>query len=334
MGSRAQAKLQVLVVEDAIEEVYLVRDFLEKGGQLQVTTSQDGEQAARLVRERTFDLVVTDLNLPGMDGYELIQLVKSSHPELPVLAITGYTATHYIEHAYRAGADRVLTKPLDSEDLLARALELLGAEAPAEAPPPAVLAIGALPGDVEGGCGGSLLVSRDRGEEVLLLPLSSRTETGDGGAQAERRGAELLGARVILAEASVSAADNPAEHQLLLERIVRELKPHTAFIPSLADGNRDRREAHRLARAAVAEVPTILAYETGSSTADFHPTRFVDIAPFLTRKLEVLTAYRTFDRPELQAGYVQAAARHWGRHLEFGEAEAFEVIRDQGEDGR
>ena len=165
------------MVEDAIEEVYLVRDFLEKGGQLQVTTSQDGEQAARLVRERTFDLVVTDLNLPGMDGYELIQLVKSSHPELPVLAITGYTATHYIEHAYRAGADRVLTKPLDSEDLLARALELLGAEAPAEAPPPAVLAIGALPGDVEGGCGGSLLVSRDRGGGGA--PASSQQSHGD-----------------------------------------------------------------------------------------------------------------------------------------------------------
>jgi len=100
----------------------------------------------------------------------------------------------------------------------------------------------------------------------------------------------------------VSAAGNPAEHQLLLERIVREIKPHAASIPSLADGNPDRREEHRLARAAVAEIPTILAYETGSSTADFHPTRFVDIAPFLTRKLEVLTAYRTFDRPELRAG--------------------------------
>ena len=328
MTSRPPGKLQILLVEDAIEEVYLVRSILEKSGLSQVTTSQDGERAARLIRERSFDLIVTDLNLPGIDGYDLIRLIKNEHPELPVLAITAYTANHYTDHAYRAGAKHVLTKPLDRDELLRRVADLVGGGPAAPARPPSVLAIGALPGDVEGGCGGTLLGARRRGDEVLLLLLSSGTE--DAAAEAEQNGAELIGARIIVTGTSVSHADDPQEHQLLLERIVREFKPHTALIPSLADHHGDRRQAHRISRAAVGDVPTVLAYETASSTPEFHPTRFVDIGPHLAKKLELLTAYRGSGRPDLEEAYVLAAARHWGRHLDFGVAEAFEVLRDGG----
>ena len=130
----------------------------------------------------------------------------------------------------------------------------------------------------------------------------------------------------------MSHADNPIEHQMLLERIVRELKPVVVLIPSLADDSPKRREAHRISRTVLPEVPTVLAYETATSTTEFRPTRFLDIGPQMQRKLEVLTAYREHGRPELDAGYVQAAARHWGPHIGFGEAEAFEVLKDDGED--
>lgn len=144
----ATGRRQVLVVEDSIEEIFLMRSFLEKDGQYQVTTAQDGDAAARLIKKTDFDLVVTDLNLPGMDGYDVIRLVKAKNPKTPVLATTGYTANHYIEPAYRAGADHVLIKPLDRDELLKQVTELLGAHSQAEKPPhrPAVLAVGALPG--------------------------------------------------------------------------------------------------------------------------------------------------------------------------------------------
>jgi LmbE family N-acetylglucosaminyl deacetylase len=142
----------------------------------------------------------------------------------------------------------------------------------------------------------------------------------------------MMGARIILAGAAVSQSENPSEQQMLLERIVRELKPAMAFIPSLADDNPNRREAHRLSRPAVADVPTVLAYETGSSSAQFAPTRFVDVEAFMEQKLGALTVYRDLNRPDLDPGYIQAAARHWGRHVRFGEAEAFEVLRDGGKD--
>jgi CheY-like chemotaxis protein len=323
MSSRPP-KLQVLLVEDAIEEVYLVRGFLEKGGLYQVTTSQDGDQAARLIKERAFDLIITDLNLPGMDGYDLIRLIKTSLPKIPILATTGYTATHYLEHAYRAGANHVLTKPIDRDELLKVVGELVGGGAPAAPKAPTVLAIGALPGDVEWGCAGFLLGSRVRGDDVLLLPLKN---PGGDAASAERRGAERLGARIIL-EAS-GTAENPNANQTLLERIVRETRPYIALIPSLADGNVDRRETHRIARGAVADVPTILGYETATSTADFHPTRFVDMSQQLDKKIEALSGYLARGRADLDPAFIEAAARYWGKHVQFGLAEAFEVLKDE-----
>jgi two-component system response regulator HydG len=86
-------------VEDSIQDVYLVRTFLEKTDLFQVTTSQDGYHAARLIEEHAFDLVITDLNLPGKDGYDLIRLVKVTIPDVPVIATTVYTAPHYHEDA-------------------------------------------------------------------------------------------------------------------------------------------------------------------------------------------------------------------------------------------
>ena len=326
MSSRPPVKkMQVLLVEDSIEEVFLIRALLERGGVYQVTTSQDGDQAARLVKERSFDLVITDLNLPGMDGYDLIRLIRASLPQVPVLAMTGYTADHYVEHAYRAGANHVLTKPLDRGELLKRVETLAGSLTAAQPRSPTVLAIGALPGDVEWGCAGQLLAARQRGEEVVVVPLGSRAD----GADAERRGAERLGARLLVTDGQAAGPGGTSAQQMLLERIVRELKPYLVLIPSQADGNVDRRETHRIARAALTEVPTILAYETSTSTAEFHPSRFVDIGPHLDRKIDVLGGYLAGGRTDLDPGFVEATARYWGKHLQFGLAEAYEVLKDE-----
>lgn len=339
----APKKKQALLVEDSLEEVFLMRAFMEKTGIFQVTHAQDGDLAAKLIQERMWDLVVTDLNLPGVDGYDLIRMIKARAPATPVLAMTGYTATHYVDQAYRAGADHILHKPVNRDEFVAKVTELAGKldvvpdapkpEPKKEEPKPAfVLAIGALPGDIEGGCGGTLLSARAKGQGVLLIPLSATVAADATVKEAQRRSAESMGARVIMTGTAVTEADNPAEHQLLLERIVRELKPLMAFVPSLADDNPHRREAHRISRTAVADVPIVLAYETGTSNHQFAPSRFLDVGAHIEKKLEVLTAYESQGRPDLDPEYVMAAARHWGRHVKFGEAEAFEVLRDGGTD--
>ncbi|MSR36576.1 MAG: hypothetical protein EXR95_08035 [Gemmatimonadetes bacterium] len=130
----------------------------------------------------------------------------------------------------------------------------------------------------------------------------------------------------------------PKRQTLLVEDSIEDGVPDPEIpredrnLPGHPRPGRHRREAHRISRAALAEVPTVLTYETGTSTAEFAPTRFLDVEAFMEKKLEVLTAYLDQARPDLDAGYIQAAARHWGRNVKFGWAEAFEVMRDQGKD--
>ena len=324
--------IRVLLVEDAVEQAILLRRMLEEDGDMKVTVSQDGSHAAELVRDREFDVLVTDLNIPGLDGFELTRVAKDLRPDLPVLAVTGYTNPGYADEAYRAGADEVLFKPVDKSDFVSRVRELADPEERERGPVAAVLAIGALPGDVEAGCGGTLLQHIARGDEVLVVPLALGP---DGqGRDAVHKAAELLGARVIVTESSVSYADDPSEHQLLVERLVREIKPHTVFLPSLGDDEPDRREAHRISRSVMTHVPNLLAYETATTTPQFHPSRFVDVSDEMVSKLEALMPYAggPLARPELRAMFVQAQARYWGRFAEFGEVEPFEVLRVEGSD--
>ncbi len=322
--------LRVLLAEDAVQQALLLRTILEAMG-MSVSVAQDGNHATTLLEEQEFDLLVTDLNLPGIDGFELTRLSKMLHPDVPVLALTGYTNPGYVEEAYRAGVDDVLIKPVDRDDLEAH-IRALSIPARSGKPLEAVLAVGGLPGDVELGCGGTLLQHITRGDEVLIVPLA--LGPGGKGANIVRKAAEMLGARVIVTESSVSHADDPSEHQLLLERLVREIKPHTVFLPSLGDDVPDRREAHRISRTAVNEVPNLYAYETASTTPQFHPSRFVDVGQEMVRKLEALTPYGVppMARPELRPAFAQAQGRYWGRFIHFGEAEAFEVLRVDGSD--
>ena len=74
----SQEKQHVLVVEDSLEEVYMIRALLEAAGVFQITLAQDGHQAARLISERDWGLIVCDLNLPGVDGYDLIRTVRTA----------------------------------------------------------------------------------------------------------------------------------------------------------------------------------------------------------------------------------------------------------------
>ena len=113
MSPGSSQPLRVLFVEDAFDQALLVKAILQSHGNYVVSHSQDGDHAAKLLEEETWDLLITDLNLPGLDGFELCRLAKANHPGLPVLAVTGYTGAHYQEQAFRAGASELLTKPLE-----------------------------------------------------------------------------------------------------------------------------------------------------------------------------------------------------------------------------
>lgn len=327
MSRRSPKPIRILVVEDALDQAAVVKSFLSHRGDCEVVHSQDGDNAAELIEEQEWDLLVTDLNLPGIDGFQLCRLAKSLSDPLPVLAITGYTGAYYQEEAFRAGATELLTKPLDEEEFLAKVAQLTGrGGGRALGRQRVVLALGGLVGDVEMGCGGTLLKEREKGTSVVILPVC-RDELDVSGRdiQGAVKAAEILGARIVVDEV---ALDDTQRRASLIERMVRDMRPAVAFIPAMDETHAPRREAFRIGKMLVGKVPAVLAYQTATTGMDFRPSRFEDVTEQMVRKTEALAAYEAAGatRSDLAPRLAYAFARYWGRFERFGEAEAFEVL--------
>ena len=101
---------RILVVDDQESMRTLLQDMLEVIG-YDVTLAEGGEQALTHVNSSSFDLVLSDLNMPGMDGAALLKAIKASWPELPVIIITGYGTFHTEKRVMKEGASGYISKP-------------------------------------------------------------------------------------------------------------------------------------------------------------------------------------------------------------------------------
>jgi CheY-like chemotaxis protein len=102
---------RLLVVDDEADIRTLVKRALPL---YEVLEAENGEQALEVIQEEKLDLVITDINMPVMDGRELLGRMRSQFPSLPILAISGYADTDEIT---QLGFDGFLEKPLSLQDL-------------------------------------------------------------------------------------------------------------------------------------------------------------------------------------------------------------------------
>jgi len=108
---------RILVVDDD----RVIRDglqrILEAEGYV-VETLSGGRQAVDRLEEADFDLIITDLKMPGMSGLEVLQAIKSEHPDLPVILITGYAAIDNAVEVMKSGAADYLAKPFANDEII------------------------------------------------------------------------------------------------------------------------------------------------------------------------------------------------------------------------
>ena len=115
----------ILLIEDELQLRDDLQILLQSAG-YQVTTAANGVQGIQQIREQAFDLVITDLIMPGMDGFKVMDYLRVHSPETVVVAITGYVSAESAIKALRRGAYDYLAKPLDVDvvySVVARALE-------------------------------------------------------------------------------------------------------------------------------------------------------------------------------------------------------------------
>ncbi len=112
-----EAKVPHLLV---VEDDELMRDvlsrFLEMKG-YRVSLREDGKSALATFRDGAFDLVLSDVAMPGMDGMQLLKAVKGHNPRVPVILISGHGDVDMVVRALKAGAENFLAKPLSMERL-------------------------------------------------------------------------------------------------------------------------------------------------------------------------------------------------------------------------
>jgi two-component system, cell cycle sensor histidine kinase and response regulator CckA len=115
----------ILCIDDDESQIFLIRRTLERSG-YRVSACLDQREALDLLRSspRPFDLVVTDFNMPGMNGLDLARAILKTHPALPVVVLTGYITDTLRAQAAEAGIAELISKPQETA-LLLRALQRL-----------------------------------------------------------------------------------------------------------------------------------------------------------------------------------------------------------------
>jgi two-component system copper resistance phosphate regulon response regulator CusR len=114
----------ILIVEDEKKIADTLRLGLSEQG-YEVQVAYDGRIGLKTFLQETFDLIILDINLPGMNGFELCKLIRSSNEQVPVLMLTSMSQMTDKVEGYDAGADDYLVKPFEFRELLLKIRVLL-----------------------------------------------------------------------------------------------------------------------------------------------------------------------------------------------------------------
>jgi CheY-like chemotaxis protein len=115
-GQRSLQGVRILLAEDNAMNVLVASKFLNKWG-VTLKVAENGEEALNKVKESVFDLVLMDLQMPEMDGYQACIEIKKSHPDLPIIALTASATTETQEKVFKAGMSDFITKPFNPNEL-------------------------------------------------------------------------------------------------------------------------------------------------------------------------------------------------------------------------
>jgi DNA-binding NtrC family response regulator len=108
--------MSILVVDDEEMMRSLLEKILSREG-YQIKTAEDGVAALEVLKTEKIDLIISDMKMPRMNGFELLKIVKEEHPGIGVIIMTAYGDTYTVKDALLLGADEYVTKPFKSYEI-------------------------------------------------------------------------------------------------------------------------------------------------------------------------------------------------------------------------
>ena len=106
-------KIKILFVEDELELIEIISDTLGKLQSNFVTANNGAEALEIFNNDKDIDLIVTDINMPIMNGLEFIEKIRENDKEFPIVVMSAHTETEYIKSAESLGISKYLLKPFD-----------------------------------------------------------------------------------------------------------------------------------------------------------------------------------------------------------------------------
>lgn len=111
--------MNILLLEDDLILSEIIEEFLVENG-LHVTLFYDGKEALDALFENKFDILILDINVPSLSGFELLQTLKDAHISTPTIFITSLSQISDVKKGFALGAEDYLKKPFELEELLVR----------------------------------------------------------------------------------------------------------------------------------------------------------------------------------------------------------------------
>ncbi|MBW2122457.1 MAG: response regulator [Deltaproteobacteria bacterium] len=108
--------LSILLVDDYIPSRNVLQEFLE-GDSFSIVTAENGLEAIHAIGENRFDLVITDLKMPGPNGIEVLKRARQANPDVQVIIITGYASLETAIEAVKEGAYDYITRPFKLDEM-------------------------------------------------------------------------------------------------------------------------------------------------------------------------------------------------------------------------
>lgn len=112
-------KIKVLLVEDEGTLALIIKDTLESQGFI-IRTARDGEEGLQMFFGETPDVVVADVMMPRMDGFEMVRRIRTKDNKTPVLFLTARTETQDVVQGFETGANDYIRKPFGMQELIVR----------------------------------------------------------------------------------------------------------------------------------------------------------------------------------------------------------------------
>ena len=109
---------KILVIDDELDMLMLLRMIIEDNTDHEVETTNNPSEGLKMFKENDYDLVISDLKMPGMDGIELSDEFREMKPDIPVVIITAYGSLETAQEAMKKGIADFITKPFRKDSIL------------------------------------------------------------------------------------------------------------------------------------------------------------------------------------------------------------------------